>query len=144
MALLPWAWAWAEALDNLGHPSVLKTVLVAFGLAAAFTLWRGRSLRAPGEAWVLRFDGEHWHWWAHSNAVSQESSAALASHSQPTSAGSAQGCGHLHHALSIGPWWLLKARPAAGHGQGRVAWIWLRADALGREGRRLRALLAWS
>lgn len=83
---------------------------------------------AHAPAWVLRFDGQCWHWWG---------------------AHAAGGSGRLSLALACGPWCLLRAVAAPGHG--RSAWIWLRPSAvaapaggLGGGAARLRTLLNWT
>ena len=132
--LLPWGWAWAQALDDQFHPATLQAALIALALGTLVVIFRGPGSVQACHGWLLRYDGQQWHWWAQPGPAqgAQQDSSLATDH----------GCGTLHRALGIGPWWLLKACPA--DSRGRVAWMWLRADAWGQEGRRLRALLAWS
>jgi len=159
LVLMQCAWAWWAAHDEEAAPAVvsalqaviaspwalaglvllggvLGVLLMALVIRAVRGVVRGVVAKRGGRpttgahapAWVLRFDGQCWHWWG---------------------AHAAGGSGRLSLALACGPWCLLRAVAAPGHG--RSAWIWLRPSAvaapaggLGGGAARLRTLLNWT
>ena len=117
-----WAANWVLALDLERQPwSWLAAAVTA---SSVLLLVRRRS---PGwgssVAWLLRHDGEQWHW-------------------QPEGGVDDTGHGKVRISLNISGWMLLEATDA--HHTRRHAWMLVRPARLGASGLSLRRRLSWA